>query len=63
MEIEEKCPQLRMIWISCAGDTAADVENLGPVSYAADSGFEGYYFPFLNQMHYLRLGDAHEGRD
>ena len=52
-----------MIWISCAGDTAADVENLGPVSYAADSGFEGYYFPFLNQMHYLRLGDAHEGRD
>ena len=28
-----RCPQLRMVWITCEGETQADVENLGRVSY------------------------------
>jgi len=50
---EEKCPQLRMVWVSCGGETAADEENLGGVSYTPWHGFPGFYYPYLNQMHYL----------
>ena len=42
-----------MVWITCEGETAADVENLGLVSYTPMQGFPGYYYPYLNQMHYL----------
>ena len=48
-----RCPQLRMVWVSCGGETAADEENLGGVSYTPWRGFPGYYYPYLNQMHYL----------
>ena len=27
-EIENKCPRLRMIWVSCEGETAADKGGL-----------------------------------
>jgi len=50
---EAKCPQLRMVWTSCEGETPADTENLGPISYTPIQGFPGYYYPYLNQMHYL----------
>ena len=48
-----RCPQLRMVWVSCGGETAADEENLGGVSYTPWRGFPGFYYPYLNQMHYL----------
>ena len=48
-----RCPQLRMVWVSCGGETAADEENLGGVSYTPWHGFPGFYYPYLNQMHYL----------
>ena len=50
---DTKCAILRMIWITCEGSTPADVENLGPVSYMPLQGFPGYFYPFLNQQHYL----------
>ena len=42
-----------MVWVSCGGETAADEENLGGVSYTPWHGFPGFYYPYLNQMHYL----------
>ena len=48
-----RCPQLRMVWTSCEGETAADKENIGLVTYTPKQGFPGYYYPYLNQMHYL----------
>ena len=42
-----------MVWASCEGETAADEENLGGVSYTPWHGFPGFYYPYLNQMHYL----------
>ena len=52
-EKEERCPQLRMVWTSCEGETLADQENMGGVTYTPWQGFPGYYYPYLNQMHYL----------
>lgn len=52
-EKERRCPQLRVIWLSCEGETPADTENMGPLTYTPWHGFPGYYYPYLNQMHYL----------
>ena len=52
-ETEEKCPHLRMVWLSCEGETSADTEYMGPVDYRPFYGFPGQYFPFINQNHYL----------
>jgi len=56
-EIENKCPRLRMIWVSCEGETAADKEYMGPVFFTPNNkhppGYPGYYFPYVNQNHYL----------
>jgi len=52
--LEAKCPQLRNIWISCEGETAADKENAGKISYVEKPAFPGYYFPYLRQMNYQR---------
>ena len=52
-EKEARCPQLRMVWTSCEGETLADEENMGGVTYTPWQGFPGYYYPYLNQMHYL----------
>ena len=41
------------VWLSCQGSTQADIEYLGPISYMPYQGFPGYYFPYLNQQHYL----------
>jgi len=43
----------RMIWVSCNGDTQADVELMGPVEYYPTRGFPAYYFPFKNIDGYL----------
>ncbi len=74
-EVEERCPNLRMVWVSCEGDTSADKEYMGYLHYtqypgiqhstnwtiilamahiAFSAGFQGYYFPYLNQQNYLR---------
>jgi len=37
-----------MIWVSCNGDTSADVEFVGPIEYYPTRGFPTYYFPFTN---------------
>merc|ERR1711915_184207 len=40
-EKEEKCPNLRMIWVSCEGITAADKENAGFIKVYKLHGFPG----------------------
>lgn len=51
--MEERCPNLRMVWVSCEGDTSADTENMGYIKYTQRPGFPGYYFPYLRQQNYL----------
>ncbi|XP_066258602.1 sodium/potassium-transporting ATPase subunit beta-2-like isoform X1 [Euwallacea similis] len=43
------------IWISCEGESPADREYIGSVSYYPKKfqGFPGYYFPYLNGEGYL----------
>ena len=53
-EVEDNCPRLRMIWLDCKGATEADREYLGPIRYRQFQGFPGMFFPFYNQMLYLR---------
>jgi len=51
--LEERCPELRMVWITCEGATPHDTEYMGPVSYTPTTGVRGFYFPYLNQQLYL----------
>jgi len=39
--------------VSCAGESTADVENMGAIQYLPRRGFPGYYFPFKNTQGYL----------
>ena len=48
-EIEQRCPQLRMAWVSCEGDTPHDREFMGRVTYVPKRGMPGYFFPYFNQ--------------
>ncbi|XP_046734621.1 sodium/potassium-transporting ATPase subunit beta-2-like [Diprion similis] len=41
------------VWVSCEGESPADVENIGPIQYIPQRGFPGYYFPFTNTPGYL----------
>ncbi|KAG4065640.1 hypothetical protein HA402_012630 [Bradysia odoriphaga] len=43
----------KYIWFTCEGDTAADKEFIGPVSYYPRNGFPTYYFPFKNVKGYV----------
>lgn len=43
-----KRKQRNLIWVSCEGESPADVENLGPVHYSPRRGFPAYYFPYTN---------------
>lgn len=40
-------------WLSCAGDTSVDVENIGPIQYYPDYGYPSFYFPYTGQKEYL----------
>jgi len=42
----------KYIWFSCDGETAADKEFIGPISYFPRRGFPAYYFPFTNIQGY-----------
>jgi len=53
-EIENKCPQLNMVWLHCDGEDDPDKENIGPVTYTPWRGFPGYFFPYYNQIGYLQ---------
>lgn len=44
---------LNTVWVSCAGESPADVENMGAIQYLPRRGFPGYYFPFKNTQGYL----------
>lgn len=50
---EEKHNRLDTVWVSCAGENPADVENMGAIQYLPRRGFPGYYFPFKNTQGYL----------
>lgn len=42
-----------MIWISCDGEYPVDRENVGPINYYPQRGFQGFYYPFQNQKGYM----------
>ncbi|XP_022821012.1 sodium/potassium-transporting ATPase subunit beta-2-like [Spodoptera litura] len=42
-----------MVWVSCQGETPADKENIGPISYLPFPGFPGYFYPYENAEGYL----------
>lgn len=42
-----------MVWVSCEGENAADMENIGPLRYIPQRGFLAHYFPFQNQDGYI----------
>lgn len=42
-----------MVWVSCHGETPADKENIGPISYLPFPGFPGYFYPYENAEGYL----------
>lgn len=44
---------LNNVWVSCEGESPADVENIGPVEYYPRPGFPGYFFPYENSEGYL----------
>lgn len=50
---EELASRLDTIWVSCAGENPADVENMGAIQYIPRRGFPGFYFPFTNTPGYL----------
>lgn len=42
------------VYISCAGENPADMENIGPIEYFPSNGtIDNYYFPFTNLDGYL----------
>jgi len=53
-EVEERCPQLNMVWLHCDGESDPDKENIGSVSYTPWRGFPAYFFPYWNQLGYLQ---------
>lgn len=71
-ELPEKMPQslkshiakrktnedMRVVWVSCEGESPADIENLGKdfefKSLGGEQGFLGKYFPFQNNPGYLQ---------
>ena len=54
IEIQQKCPQLNMIWLHCDGETDPDKENIGSVTYTPFRGFPAYFYPYYNQLGYLQ---------
>lgn len=44
---------MNTVWVSCEGENAADIENIGPVKYYPRRGFPGYYYPYENSEGYL----------
>ena len=53
-DLEERCPELDMVWLHCDGEGDPDRENIGSVSYTPWRGFPAYFFPYWNQLGYLQ---------
>ena len=53
-DIEQRCPQLGMVWLHCDGENDPDKENIGSVSYTPWMGFPAHFFPYWNQLGYLQ---------
>ncbi|KDR20644.1 Sodium/potassium-transporting ATPase subunit beta-2 [Zootermopsis nevadensis] len=49
----ERPSWLNTIWVSCEGESPADVENIGPITYIPTRGFPGYFYPYKNSEGYL----------
>ncbi|KDR15243.1 Sodium/potassium-transporting ATPase subunit beta-2 [Zootermopsis nevadensis] len=45
--------EMNQVWVSCRGESPADRENIGPISYIPNQGFPGYYYPYKNVDGYL----------
>lgn len=41
------------VWVSCEGESPADIENIGPRNYLPSRGFPGQFFPFKNDLGYV----------
>ncbi|XP_076233155.1 sodium/potassium-transporting ATPase subunit beta-2 [Calliopsis andreniformis] len=52
-EADADSNRLATVWVSCAGENPADIENMGAIQYIPSRGFPGYYFPFTNTPGYL----------
>ena len=57
---EARCPQLRMVWTSCEGETGADKEHLGAVTYTPWQGFPGGEMP-IHLSWYLTIAKIEVG--
>lgn len=44
---------MNTVWVSCGGENAADIENVGQIQYYPRRGFPGYYYPYENSEGYL----------
>uniref|UniRef100_A0A069DSJ3 Putative sodium/potassium-transporting atpase subunit beta-2-like isoform x2 n=1 Tax=Panstrongylus megistus TaxID=65343 RepID=A0A069DSJ3_9HEMI len=51
--VKENEYQKNTIWVSCEGESPADVEHVGPISYKPYPGFPAYFFPYENNEGYL----------
>jgi sodium/potassium-transporting ATPase subunit beta len=52
-KVREMDPNKKFVWLNCEGESPADKENIGPISYTPVAGFPTYYFPFTNTPGYL----------
>lgn len=44
---------MNTVWVTCEGENAADIENVGQIQYYPRRGFPGYYYPYENSEGYL----------
>ncbi|KAL1416660.1 hypothetical protein MTO96_027641 [Rhipicephalus appendiculatus] len=43
----------KYVYITCEGENAADLENMGPLAYYPGNRIENFYFPYKNTTGYL----------
>ncbi|KAF2905841.1 hypothetical protein ILUMI_00347 [Ignelater luminosus] len=46
--------RLRVVWVSCEGETPVDLEAIGPLQFMPSFGFDGQYFPVIAKEGYLK---------
>lgn len=47
-------PKLNQVWVDCHGENPADVEGIGRIKYyPEEAGFQGKYFPYMNEDGYV----------
>ncbi|KAF2905842.1 hypothetical protein ILUMI_00348 [Ignelater luminosus] len=53
-DVKMNSKQLNVVWVSCEGETPADLEFIGPLQFFPSFGFGGQYFPVVNEQSYLK---------